>query len=201
MAKSILRHRAGLIWLFVGLLALPLSAWAGSKSNEASDSYVTWDTYHHDDISVKIKKDGTLQIRHKGRDRTRVEITSDYDLYIGGKKIVTNDRQEELLAQFYGLTMDVRVQAMEIGKEGAKIGLEGAKLGLSAIGRVFKLLSSNYDTDDLEREMERDAEKLELKAEKLEEKADQIEELVDELEYIADDLRAEIPELRELNWF
>ena len=55
--------------------------------------------------------------------------------------------------------------------------------------------------DDLERDMERDAEKLEARAEKLEKKAEKIEQMVDELDELAYEMRREIPELDELGWF
>ena len=54
-----------------------------------------------------------------------------------------------------------------IGIEGGKIGLAGAGLGLKAVAGVFKLLTPGYDEDDLERDMEHEAEKLEKKAEKI----------------------------------
>jgi len=163
-----------------------------------NEHFRDWD----DDISFDLD-DGTLIITHERRDRDRstVEFTEDYRLFIDGDQIDLNDEQQALVKEFYDQSMDIVDYAKEIGWEGARVGLEGAKLGLKAVGCLFKLLSPNYDSDDMEDEIERAAEKIEIKAERLEEKAEFIEELVEDLEYIADDLRDKIPELDRLRWF
>jgi chaperonin cofactor prefoldin len=79
--------------------------------------------------------------------------------------------------------------------------MEGAKLGLKAVGGVFKMMLTSYDGDDLDRDMEWEAEKLEKKAKRLEEKAEDIEELAEDLERIVEEMNETIPEIGELDWF
>lgn len=192
------------IVLLTGLLLVSTAttSLAGKHSSRWSDDnhsrFSNWD----DDISFDLD-DGTLIITHERnrRDRSVVEFTEDYELYIDGDKIRLNDDQRELVGEFYKQSMDIVDYAKEIGLEGAKIGVEGAKLGMRAIGCLFKLLSSDYDSDDMEDEMERAAENIEEQAEILEEKAEYIEDMVYDLDDIAYDLRNEIPELDRLDWF
>jgi hypothetical protein len=195
--KSHIALLVGLVLLFT---ALPVSAG-------------DW----HDDHAVIIHKDhqsdwwentsfdlddDVLIITHEQRRRKEVvEITPDYELFIDGEEIELDAKQKALVGDFYEGCLDIYDQAKKIGWEGAKVGVEGAKLGIKAIGCVFKLLSPNYDEDDLERELEREADKIEAKAAILEEKAEIIEDMADELEDLAYDMRREIPALRRLRWF
>ena len=82
-----------------------------------------------------------------------------------------------------------------------KIGAAGARLGIEAIASVFKLLRWDYDSDDLEREIERKAEKIEARAERLEARAEKIEQMACELERIEEKLERQIPEMRERDSF
>lgn len=193
-----------IITLLTGLLLLgaATTSLAGRHYDRRSDfhhnQFSNWD----DDISFDLD-DGTLiitceQDRH---DRSVVEFTEDYKLFIDGDEIELNDDQRELVREFYDQSMDIVDYAKEIGWEGAKIGVEGAKLGAKAIGCLFKLLSPNYDSDDMEDEIERAAEKIEDRAELLEEKAKFIEDMVEDLDDIKDDMCDKIPELDRLSWF
>lgn len=153
-----------------------------------------------DDVSIDIDDGSVILISHD-RDGDEVEITEDYELYINGRHIRTTKEQKELLAEYHELVMQMADYGKEIGIEGAKIGIEGAKLGLKAIACVFKLLRSDYDSDDLEREIEAEADKLEARAEKLEIEAEKIEEMAEDLEDLHEDLINDIPELAELDWY
>lgn len=155
-----------------------------------------------DDAPCEIDiRHGTVVIEDCGYDYCRVEITEDSELYINGEHIETDPDQQKLLREFYEHVEAMEDYAKELGWEGAKIGVAGAKLGLMAIGKVVKLLSPRYDTDDLEREMEDEAEKLEERAEELEEKAEEIDDRLEELEDLAYDLNKAIPELDAYDWF
>ena len=112
-----------------------------------------------------------------------------------------NADQRQLVGEFYEKTMHLTEQAKVIGKEGARIGIKGAKLGLSAIFKVFHLLSPNYDTDDLEREMEAEASVIEDQAKDLERYADSIEDSAEEVEDLAEEMSEKIPEIDRLGWF
>lgn len=158
-----------------------------------------WHLFDEDDVDVKIE-DGSLLIINEDEDQT-VEITEEYELYIDDRHIETNEEQQELIAVYYNRMINITEFAKMLGIEGAKIGVSGVKLGFTAIAKVVKLLSEDYDEDDLEEDMEREAEKIEKKAELLERKADRIEEMADELEDLHYELRRSIPELRALDWF
>jgi len=145
---------------------------------------------------------GTVVITHReDRGKDVVEITKDHRLIINDDEIKLDDRQQALVGEFHEGCMEIYKSAKKIGWEGAKIGLDGAKLGIQAVGCVFKLLSPEYDSDDLERELEHEADKIEAKAEILELQAEQIEAIAEELEDIADDMRRDIPEIDDLGWF
>jgi hypothetical protein len=152
--------------------------------------------------NYEIDIDGDTIILHpKHRGYARIKITDDYRLYVNGRRIELDDHQRELVKRYHHLAMQIQEDAREIGREGAKIGVAGAKLGVDAIVSITKLLRWDYDSDDLEREIEQKAAKLEAKAERLEAKAEKIEAMADELEEIEDKLEREIPEMRERNRF
>ncbi|MEE8577157.1 MAG: hypothetical protein V3T31_07860 [candidate division Zixibacteria bacterium] len=188
--------------LAVSVLALLLLV--GLPVTSDSRDHVRCVSIHHEghlnNVSIDID-DGVIILTHDGRRRETVEITEDYELYVNDEKIDLDEDQQVLVTEYYELGMDIVACAKRIGWEGAKIGVSGAKLGLNAVGNVFKLIFTNYDTDDFEREMEREAARLEARAEVLEEKAEVIEDMAIELEDIAYDMNREIPQLRALDWF
>lgn len=196
--------KTALILLIAGLITIGSAGntQAGHKYRGNIDIHQQGLGHWDDDISFDLD-DGSIIIieERRHRDRSTVEFTDDYELYINDERIDLDRRQKALVKEFHQQGMEIVDYAKDIGWEGAKIGVEGAKLGMRAIACLFKLLSSDYDSDDMEYEMERAAEKIEAKAEILEEKAEFIEELVEELEDIADDLRDNIPELDRLRWF
>ncbi|MCD6162892.1 MAG: hypothetical protein J7K40_10830 [candidate division Zixibacteria bacterium] len=174
------------------LNAADRECWSHSYSNEV----------YLDDSNVFTNiDDDVITICFDNCDYNRIKITSDYELYINGKHIKTDDDQKELIEEFYNQTMELTEYAGQIGERGAKIGLSGAALGLKAVGSVFRAVFSDYDFDDIERELEIEAEEFEEQAELLEEQAEAIEEIADELEYIYNELKQEVPELHDLDWF
>jgi hypothetical protein len=162
-------------------------------------------TYHYDrddDMVVRLDmEDDDIILEHKRFDDPRVVITKDHELLIDGKKVDLTADQQEMVAEYYKLVADVKEIGLDIGWEGAKIGLEGAKLGAKAVGRVLKMIFTRYSEDDLEYDMDRDAELIEEKAERLEKKAEYIEELAMDLEDLTYEMFDEIDELKELEWF
>lgn len=185
----------------IALVASP--AMAKNRTVYKSSHYV--DRYHDNDRHVSLDiEDGSVIIVAEDDDEmivAEMEITEDHELYIDGRKIETTPQQKKLLVEYRELVFGIEVDAKHIGIEGAKIGLAGAKLGLTAIGRVFKMFVSSYDSDDLERDMERDAEKIEARAEELEDWARSLERMADDLEELHWELEEEIPEVRELRLF
>ena len=145
-------------------------------------------------------EDGTLIINKRGYRSATVEITEDYELYIDGRRIKTDAHEKELLGEFYELTFDLVDRAEVIGLHGAEIGIAGAKIGLQALGGLFRALLTEYELEDLEADLDADAEILEERAAILEKQAEEIEDIADELEALAEELTDEIPELEELDW-
>jgi hypothetical protein len=142
----------------------------------------------------------TIVIKHDRRGDV-VKITGNYDLIINGGEVKLDDNQRRLVGEFYEQTHQLTEQAKLVGKEGAKIGIKGAKLGVSAFFKVFHLLSPNYDTDDLEREVEAEARLIEAQAKDLERYAKDIEYMADNIEDLAEQMSEEIPEIDRLGWF
>jgi cell division protein ZapA (FtsZ GTPase activity inhibitor) len=186
--------------LFVVIALFMFSAVSASPPRHSKHSDAHWYKSSDNNISMDFD-DGTLVITNRGRNKGKVEITKDYELYVNGRRVQTNDEQRELLREYYKSVEDLVDYAAEVGFEGAKIGAQGAEIGIAAVAGLFHLLSSDYDTDDLERELERKSDRLEMKAERLEEKAEALEEQAEELEELADELNDEIPELHRLRWF
>lgn len=188
----------------IAVSAVALLLIVGLPVTSDSKSHVHGVSVHHEghlnNVSIDID-DGTIILTHEDRRRESVEITEDYELYVNDERVVLDENQQALVADYYELGMEIVDYAKGIGLEGARIGLSGAKLGLKAVGNVFKLVFTSYDTDDFEREMEREAARLEARAEVLEEHAEVIEDMVEELEEIADEMNREIPELDDLDWF
>ena len=145
--------------------------------------------------------DGVIIITHDNGDYDKVEITEDGELYINGHLIDTDDKQKEILIEYHDRLAELIDYAEEIGHDGVKIGASGAKIGVMTIANLFKLLSSNYDTDDFEAEIEAEAEQIEHEAELLEEKAEELEKMAEKLEDLHSDLKDQIEELEELHWF
>ena len=130
-----------------------------------------------------------------------IEITPDRKMYISGERIYLNQYQQRMVGEYYDHFIDIMDMAKDIGKEGAKIGIKGAKIGLVAASRAMKMILTEYDQDDFERDIEEETEELEIRAEKLEEMAEELEEVADEFEDIHYTMKRDIDELNDLPWF
>lgn len=200
------------ISILVILAVLNLSAVSLSAENVRRATYVEhhesndhdfhfgFDGLTIDHINIDFNEDHDLTVTNK-EENTYFMITEKYDLFINGNKIETDAKQKALCKDMYINIDKVIREAKDLGWEGAKIGMEGAKIGLHALVGVLKLLSPNYNVEDLEEEIEMKAELLEKKAEKLEVRAENIEDLVRFLDDLSDTMRVEIPELQQLSWF
>ena len=153
-----------------------------------------------DNVDISID-DGSVIIFPEDDDEEYVEITEDYELYINDRRIKMSTKERELLADYHHQVYEIVEEAKRIGWKGAQVGVSGAKLGVKAVVGVFKLILPGYGSDDLERDLEREAAKIEAKAERLEEEAEEIEELADELEDMHYELKRQIHELERLGWF
>ena len=160
--------------------------------------------HHHsnclDNVEVEIENDILILTCEYDHD-LYVEINPDHELYLSGKRIQLNQYQHNLVGDYYDHFMEIMDRAKEIGMEGAKIGLEGAKIGFIAAKGAMKMLVSEYDHEDFEREIERVSEKLEMRSEEIEEMADDLEEVADEFEELHYTMKSEIDELNDLDWF
>jgi hypothetical protein len=178
---------------------------SGKNHNHAINIGRCSDGYSYgrnDDVRLKIDGGDVIITCDKRRHKfDEVRITDDYRLEINGQRIEMNDEQKALLKDFHGLAMELDREAKAVGKEGAKIGLEGARIGAKAASGVLRLLFLDFNEDEFEAKIEREAEELERMADKLEERAEKLEEMADNLEDMQDDLSRKIPELDELGWF
>ena len=163
-----------------------------------------WESGKDRDVVNLDFRGSKLEVEYIDRDGDRlgvVEISKVYELTIDGERIDLDSSQTALVGEFYETAASLDKSIDELIDDAAGIGLAGGGLALKALGRVLKLVSANYDTDDLERDMERDAAKLEKRAEELEERAEDIEAMAYDLEDLAEELCDEIPELDRLGWF
>jgi hypothetical protein len=196
-------NQRGLHVIFVPVLALlvllvsPVNA---DGHRDCKFSVRGLNKWHMDGVQYEIDN-GSIFISHRGLRHDRVEITEKGQLYINDELIKLGREQQGLVATYYDLTTDIVSRAKNVGQEGARVGMEGAKLALKAVGGVLKMAFTSYDGDDLEQDVEWEAEKLERRAERLEEKAEDIEEVAEDLERVAEEMNETIPELRELGWF
>ncbi len=189
-----------IIMLVVMSLLVCASAQAEDRYHSRRWDYNDNNRHQVNDISYDISNDGTLSIT-PDRGRGEIEITADYDLYIDHKRIELDRAQRKLVRNYYRQSLDLIEQAEKVGLQGAKIGVQGAALGVQATSGVLRALFTDYDTDDLERDLEYQADLLEEKAGKLEDKADGIGELAGELEKLAEKMNDEIPAIRRVRWF
>jgi hypothetical protein len=175
------------------LLASPLLAWESSDRHKYQYGHCNFDH-----LSMDFDE-GTLIFDFGSRHGDIVEITEDYQLYINGELIPTDEEQQKQLRECYHLADRLTTEAVRIGLEGARIGIDGARIGFRAMGGVLKMLFTDYDEDDLERDMERHTRRLERRAERLEKKAERIETMAEKLELAYERLERDIPELQEIN--
>jgi len=153
-----------------------------------------------EDVTINFEDDA-LVISYQDDPDERVEITGDYELYINDEHIKTNSHQKELLRRYYKGMVKLVQEAERIGIQGAVLGIKGAEIGVVAATKALKVIFTDYDSDEMEVELERETEKLERKAEKLESRAEELEERAEDLEQMHVELKDNIDELRNLDWF
>lgn len=155
-------------------------------------------TFQVDEISVNVNDDEITLYNEFTDDE--VIITRKYELIVNDQQIELSPEQKEQVRLFHGQTLKVIDELVNIGLEGGKIGIAGAGLGIKAVAGVFRLLLPGYDEDDLEADMDREADKLEKKAEVLEKRADKLEDIAADAEETFNAMLQDIPALAELNW-
>ena len=186
--------RTFIIIMAVSFIALS-PAWAAGDN--CRDISIKKDVCCIGDYDLDVE-DGTVYLYLDGHRHDEIRITDDSRLFVNGREIDLDDEQKEMVKEIHDRAIDIENQAYAIAREGAKIGAAGAKIGIQAVAGIFKLIRSDYDSDDLEREMEYKTEELEAQAEKLEELADQLEDDADELERQIDKMEREFSEIRDL---
>ncbi|MDD4052507.1 MAG: hypothetical protein PHR28_11505 [candidate division Zixibacteria bacterium] len=190
--------------ILIGLMATFLMTVSIPAENHRHYSHDHHSSGHHASIegmNLDIEDNDLIFTPVDKDEDGEVKITEEHELYVNGRLIKVDAKQAQLIGEYHDQMMALMESAKKIGLEGAKIGVEGAGLGVKAVVNVFKLLSPDYDTDDMEKEIEKEASKIEAKASKLEAKAKKIEDQAEELEDIHDDLIDQIPELSRLDWF
>jgi hypothetical protein len=185
----------------VTALALSAAAVAGAQDHgDRKISPFKPQITYNDHIAIAVDH-GDVLIYDKNDEDEMVEITSENKLYIRDKLVRTNGEQEDLTREYHDRVIDIKREVKKIAVDGAKIGVDGAKIGLKAVAGVFKLILPDYDSEDLDRDMNMESEKIDAKAKKLEVRADGVEKMVDELEVFHARMKSAIPELDDLEWF
>jgi len=166
--------------------------------------HIKKDYRHHGNWSFGYDSDWDIEVRVEDQEvivnfrdelHDQLLITEDDRLIIDNTEVDVTPEQQALLKEFRMTAIELDAGVRDIVKEGARIGLAGAKVGLKAVSSVFKLIFPDYDSDDLERDVNREADKLEKRAKLLEDRADRVEDLAHDIEDLADDLADKIPEL------
>ncbi len=180
--------------LFAAAICAPLSSSAEVQVRCNEDRL-----FRGDDVSVEFE-DGSIIFTDKESDET-VEITERAELFVNDRAVTLSPSERELVRDYYATFNGIVEDAKSVGIEGAKLGVKGAGLGLKAAIGVLRLLSPDYDSDDLEEDLERKEEKLERAASRLEKRAERLEKHAGRLERLHEDLRDKVNELNELDWF
>jgi hypothetical protein len=189
---------------YIILCAIACAAAAFAPMTVSAHRIVCSESVEHElfrdgDVQVEYD-DGSLIYTHKDDDET-VEITSECKLIVNGHCVRLDHRQRQLVRDYYRCFGSIVEEAKEIGIEGAKIGAKGAMLGLAAVIGTLKLLAPDYDSDDLEEELDHKSEKIERVTARLEKKAEKLERRAKTFEHQHKQLRHEIEELNDLGWF
>ena len=174
------------------------------ENDERESTNISFNGYfsdiEFDDFSVELDDDEVF-IYPKHSKKKYLKITEGYDLFVNDDKIEIDEEQKEFLIMFHKLVSKVYDEAIDLGLEGAKIGVKGASLGLKVFPGLLKMMFTSYDSDDFERDMEAEAEKLEKVAEELEEVAEELEYKTIKIEKYYFSLKDIIPELEKYKWF
>jgi len=190
------------IGLFVAAFAaMPASAHKHSCTTHKHSCTLRGDNdnlFRDDNVEVNFE-DGSVIFTHE--DDETVEICSEGGLLVKGEPVHLARDQKKLTKKYYETFEDIVERGKKIGLEGAKIGAQGAKLGIAAALGVLKLLADDYDSDDLEMELEQKGEKMEHVAERFKHKTERLERTAEKLQDLHEKLRGEIDELDELGWF
>ena len=111
----------------------------------------------HDHVGVSI---GGMKVSSGDRvdaDVPRAEISPEGDLLIEGKAVAVTPDQRKLL-------LDYREQVIGVAETGMQIGSKGADLAGTAVKEALGAIFSGGDTDDMEKRVEAQAEKLKQEA-------------------------------------
>jgi len=169
---------------------------AAHRHDDKTDNFLA--LYEDVDISIDA---GSITLTCKYDNSEFLEITDDYDLFLNGEKIFLDSDQQELVAEYYDILSSIIEYAKAIGFDGARIGVAGAKIGLKALAGVMKVLFTEYESAELEGDLEIEGKQLEEMARDLEDKAEDLEHLARALEKTHERMRSEIPQLGNLEWF
>jgi hypothetical protein len=155
--------------------------------------------FRGDDVNVSIDN-GCITFTDEESCES-VQITDDYNLVVNERIVHLDRHQQRLVETYHSRFSSLTDDAIELAKDAVKIGLDGAKLGAFAVLGVLRLLSSDYDSDDLEADLGHKGSKIEQKAERLERRGERLEKRAQSLERLHRELRKSIRELNELEWF
>ena len=147
-------------------------------------------------------EDNSLIICDRYTDEYLAEISEDYELFIKGRKVKINDKQQKLLEEYYTAQYNLFDSRNLIGAKGVQIGIQSAGLALKAVGGAFVLIANGFDEqagEKFEDEMEYESEKIGEVAEELEKEAEEFEHKIYIVNKVEREIRKEIDELDEID--
>ncbi len=151
-------------------------------------------------ITINNKKlyDDEFTIKYRGEEE--LHIDRDYNLYLFGKKVNTSDRDKRLLKDYVEMHRSMVKMGVRIGKAGAKLGVKATAAALGSTAKAIAAIFSGDEdeADEIFEDMEDD---IEYEAEKIEELGEEIEDMADDLEAIKRKLKRSIPKLRDVEDF
>jgi hypothetical protein len=157
------------------------------------------DLLRGDDVEISMD-DGCITFTDEETGET-VLITEECELKVNDCGVRLDHDQQMLVERYYDCFSGLTEDAIDLAKDAAKVGVAGAKLGVCAMLGALKLLSPDYDSDDLQADLEIRGDKIERKAQRLEERGTRLERRAESLKSLHGKLRHEIRELDELEWF
>lgn len=157
---------------------------------------------HNGDINITINNkkmyDDEFTIKYRGEEE--LHIDRDYNLYLFGKKVETSDRDKRLLKDYVEMHRAMVKMGVRIGKTGAKLGVKATAAALGSTAKAIAAIFSGDEdeADEIFEDMEND---IEYEAEKIEKLGEEIEDMADDLGVIKRKLKRSIPQLRDVEDF
>lgn len=182
----------------VAILLMIVTLLAGGLFAYGNDRHIDFNSIDCNGRNYEFEDD-CIYIYNDDYHRDYIKITEDLELYINGREIETNYFDRRILDEYYDGLREIREMAKELGYDGAKLGLKGAVVGIKAVAKIPMIILGK--SDEFEKSIEQETEKIEREAEEIEERGEEIEKMADEVDDCEYKLKKRIEELDDLGWF